>query len=63
MTTAILFVIILTVISIVFTLLFIGKGDQDYSSSAKRNTTNLTLIYVVAIFLSLIALAIYIWVL
>lgn len=60
MTTAIIFVVILTVIAIIFTLMFIGKGDQDYSSSAKRNTTNLTLIYVVAIFLSLIALAIYI---
>ena len=63
MTTAIIFVIILTVIAIIFTLMFIGKGDQDYRSSAKRNTTNLTLIYVVAIFLSLIALAIYIWLL
>lgn len=61
MTTAIILVIILTVISIIFTLINIGKGDQDYSSSAKRNTKNLTLIYAIAIFLSFIALAIYIW--
>lgn len=61
MTTAIILVIILTIVSIVFTLLFIGKGDENYSNSAKKNTTNLTLIYVVAILLSIIALAIYIW--
>jgi len=63
MTTAIILVIILTVIAIVFTLLFIGKGDPDYSNSAKRNTTNLTVIYIIAILLSLIALAVYIWML
>ncbi len=61
MKTAIILVIILTVISIILTLKQIGKGDQDYRSSARRNTKNLTLIYAIVIFLSLIALAIYIW--
>ena len=60
MTTAIILVIILTLAAIIFTLLFLRKGDQNYSNSARRNTTNLTVIYVIAIFLSLIALAIYI---
>lgn len=53
-------VISILLIAIVSTLLILGKSDENYSSSAKRNTTNLTLIYVVVIFLSLIALGVYI---
>ncbi|MDZ5473254.1 hypothetical protein SM124_16170 [Bacillus sp. 31A1R] len=56
-------VILILVISGIWTLLITGKSDTDYRSSTKRNTTNLTLIYVVVIGLSLIALAIYIWLL
>jgi hypothetical protein len=54
-------VIILIIISIVSTLLIAGKGDNHYSSSTKRNFTNLTLIYVVLFILGFIALGIYIW--
>jgi hypothetical protein len=53
-------VIIILLISLVSTLLIFGKSDENYSSSAKRNATNLTLIYVVVIFFSLIGLGVYI---
>jgi len=53
-------VIIILIIAIVLTLLIAGKGDDNYSSSTKRNFTNLTLIYVVIIIFGLIALGIYI---
>lgn len=53
-------VIIIGVISLIGTLLIAGKGDSNYSSASKKNTTNLTLIYVVIIPLSVIALGIYI---
>jgi hypothetical protein len=53
-------VIIIVLISIVSTLLIAGKSDENYRSSTKRNATNLTLIYVVIITLSLIVLGVYI---
>lgn len=53
-------VIIILLISIDATLLISGKSDENYHSSAKRNTTNLTLIYVLVIGLSLIVLGVYI---
>jgi hypothetical protein len=46
---------------VVSTLVITGKPDENYSDSTKRNTTNLTLIYVVIIFIALVALGIYIW--
>lgn len=53
-------IIVIFIASAVFTLLLAGKSDKEYRSSTKKNTTNLTLIYVVSIGLSLIALAVYI---
>lgn len=53
-------VIIIIIISIISTLLIAGKGDEGYSSSTKRNTTNLTLIYAIFIPIVLIALGIFI---
>jgi len=53
-------VIIVIVIALIATLLIAGKGDENYSSSTKRNTTNLTLIYAIFIPIVLIALGIYI---
>jgi hypothetical protein len=53
-------VIIILIISVVLTLLVTGKGDANYSSSTKRNTTNLALIYAIVIILALIALGIFI---
>lgn len=53
-------VVIILIISMVGTLILTGKSDQNYSGSTQRNTTNLTLIYVVVILFSLIALGVYI---
>lgn len=53
-------VIIILIISVVLTLLVTGKGDENYSSSTKRNITNLALVYAIFIFLALIALGMYI---
>lgn len=53
-------VIAIGVISLIGTLLIAGKGDSNYSSATKKNTANLTLIYVVIITLAVIALGIYI---
>lgn len=54
-------VILILIISMVSTLALTGKPDENYSSSTKRNTTNLTLIYAVIIFIALVSLGIYIW--
>jgi hypothetical protein len=55
-------VLVIIIVSIISTLLiaFTGKGDEDYSESTKRNTTNLTLIYAIIIPLSFIALSVFI---
>lgn len=53
-------VIIILIISVVLTLLVTGKSDTNYSSSTKRNTVNLALIYAIVIILALIALGIFI---
>lgn len=53
-------VFIVIAIAIIATLLVAGKGDENYRSATKRNTTNLTLIYAISIPLILIALGIYI---
>ena len=54
-------VILILIFSVVSTLFITGKPDENYTGSTKRNTTNLTLIYVVIIFLALVSLGIYIW--
>jgi hypothetical protein len=54
-------VIVILIIAVVSTLSLTGKPDENYRGSTKRNTTNLTLIYVVIIFFALVALGIYIW--
>ncbi|KAF0815887.1 hypothetical protein KIS4809_5314 [Bacillus sp. ZZV12-4809] len=54
-------VILILILAVVSTLLLTGKSDEDYHNSAKRNTANLTLIYVVVIFIALTSLGIYIW--
>lgn len=53
-------VIIILLVAVVSTLLITGKSDENYRSATKRNTTNLTLIYVVIITLSLFSLGVYI---
>ncbi|SFA90512.1 MULTISPECIES: hypothetical protein [unclassified Bacillus (in: firmicutes)] len=53
-------VVIILISSLIFTLLLSGKGDEGYSQATKRNTTNLTLIYIIVILFSLIAVGVYI---
>ena len=54
-------VTLVLIFAVVSTIQLTGKSDENYSSSTKRNTLNLTLIYVLVIFLALISLGIYIW--
>ncbi|NWQ41448.1 hypothetical protein MLOOGBEN_12170 [Bacillus sp. EB106-08-02-XG196] len=54
-------VVLILIVAVVLTLALTGKPDDNYSDSTKRNTTNLTLIYVVIIFIALVSLGIYIW--
>ncbi|USK34873.1 hypothetical protein LIT25_05845 [Bacillus sp. F19] len=53
-------VIIIGMVSLISTLLIAGKGDKDYRNAVKRNTSNLTWIYVIVILISLIAVGVYI---
>ncbi|WP_449537733.1 hypothetical protein [Ferdinandcohnia sp. Marseille-Q9671] len=57
---AIILVIIIGIAALVGTIMIAGKGDANYRQSTKRNSINLTVIYVVVILLSLIAVAVYI---
>ncbi|MGN7177614.1 hypothetical protein ACXEO8_15610 [Cytobacillus firmus] len=54
-------VVLILILAVVSTLVLTGKSDEDYGNSAKKNTANLTLIYVVVIFIALTSLGIYIW--
>lgn len=40
-------VVLILIVAVVSTLVLTGRPDENYSDSTKRNTTNLTLIYVV----------------
>jgi cytochrome c biogenesis protein ResB len=53
-------VIIIGIVSLISTLLIAGKGDKDYRNAVKRNTSNLTWIYVIVILISLIAVGVYV---
>ncbi|GAB2575104.1 hypothetical protein [Gracilibacillus alcaliphilus] len=55
-------IIIVGIIALISTLMLGGRGDADYSESTGRNVTNLTLIYVIAILGSVIALAIFVFI-
>ncbi|MFC0417796.1 hypothetical protein ACFFHH_20550 [Cytobacillus solani] len=54
------FVFIILIIALVGTLMVTRKTDEKYSETTKKNTINLTFIYVAVIFLSIIALGVYI---
>lgn len=60
MSIAIALVIVIAIIAGVSTFLLAGKGDEDYRSNAGRNTKNLSLIYLVVMILSFVAVGIYI---
>lgn len=60
MTLGLILVMIIIVGALLATLLLSGKGDEEYSKAAKRNTRNLSIIYLVVILLSFLAVGIYI---
>ncbi|WP_231603387.1 hypothetical protein [Bacillus sp. FJAT-27231] len=60
MSLAIALIIILVVMAGVSTLLLTGKGDEDYRNKTSRNTMNLSLIYLVVLVLSFMAVGVYI---
>lgn len=60
MTLGLILVFIILVGALLATLLLSGKGDEEYSKATKKNTTNLSLIYIVVLILSFIAVGVYI---
>ena len=56
----IVLVLLILVLSAVFTFMLAGKTDEGYHESARRNTVNLTLIYAIVIVLALGALVAYV---
>ncbi len=57
---AILLALILAIIAAIATISLFGKSDENYRGAAKKNSINLTIIYTIAIVLSLVAVGIYI---
>ncbi|MCM3576417.1 hypothetical protein M3172_24965 [Mesobacillus subterraneus] len=60
MTLSLYLVVIIIVAVLVLTLLLAGKGDEGYQNAAKKNTVNLSIIYIVVILISFIAVGVYI---
>jgi hypothetical protein len=60
MTLSLYLVFIIIVAVLVFTLLLAGKGDEGYQDATKKNTLNLSIIYIVVILISFIAVGVYI---
>jgi hypothetical protein len=60
MTLGLVLVVIIVIGALLLTIMLFGKGDADYRNAAKKNTTNLSVIYIVVILLSFIAVAVYI---
>jgi len=60
MTLSLYLVVIIIVAVLVFTLLLAGKGDEGYQNATKKNTVNLSIIYIVVILISFIAVGVYI---
>ncbi|WP_407268540.1 hypothetical protein [Radiobacillus sp. PE A8.2] len=54
-------IVIISIVALVLTLALAGKSDDDYDKSSKKNVTQLSLIYVVAILGSIVALIIFIY--
>ncbi|MCM3123020.1 hypothetical protein QNH36_10575 [Mesobacillus sp. AQ2] len=60
MTLGLVLVVIIVIGALLLTIMLFGKGDADYRNAAKKNTTNLSVIYIVVILLSFIAVGVYI---
>lgn len=54
-------VFIILIASVILTLLLTGKSDDNYRESTRKNTLNLSFIYIVIILVSLSVLGGYIW--
>ncbi|MFY4777030.1 hypothetical protein [Metabacillus sp. RGM 3146] len=61
MTIAIMLVVLVGVLSLIFTILIGGKGEKEYTSSTKKNLTNLTFIYVLLAFILIGGLGLYLY--
>ena len=57
---ALMFVIAIGIVSLLGTILVAKNVEANYGKSTKRNTINLTAIYVIVLFGSLIALVSYV---
>ncbi|OAS82127.1 hypothetical protein [Metabacillus litoralis] len=60
MTIAIILIVILAISALIGTILAAKDNDKDYNKKAKGNVTRLTSIYAIVIFLSIIAVGVYI---
>lgn len=60
MTLGLVLVVIIVIGALLLTIMLFGNGDADYRNAAKKNTTNLSVIYIVVILLSFIAVGVYI---
>jgi hypothetical protein len=57
---AMILVVIVLLGGLVLTLQLAGKSDENYRESSKKNTVNLTLIYIITIVILLIGLVVFI---
>lgn len=60
MTVGLILVGLIVVAALLFTVMLTGKSDEGYDGATKKNTTNLSIIYIVVILLSFIAVGVYI---
>jgi heme/copper-type cytochrome/quinol oxidase subunit 2 len=60
MTVGLILVVVIVLAALLFTVMLTGKSDEGYDGSTKKNTTNLSIIYIVVILLSFIAVGVYI---
>ncbi|QOR68786.1 hypothetical protein IM538_02325 [Cytobacillus suaedae] len=57
---AMIAVVVVLLIGLLLTISLAGKSDEDYRGATRKNTRNLTLIYVITILLLLTGLVVYI---
>lgn len=60
MTIAIIIIVILAITALIGTILAAKDNDSEYNKKTKGNVTRLTSIYTIVIFLSILAIGVYI---
>jgi cytochrome c biogenesis protein ResB len=60
MTIAIIIIVILAITALIGTILAAKDNDSEYNKKTKGNVTRLTSIYAIVIFLSILAVGVYI---